>query len=243
MRKILSTLVTFVFLCGFLPQASSASYVVSPKSFLIPGQSVQGFFDSGSQVAIGRVYNYKLIALGGTLTTKQPNYKWELLNVDGQAMPDLRIDPKTGVVYGAGPTITAGSHKVWVKVTDAAKRSIKFWFLLELPQCNSAKGPLDEGYSPCPEISFTAFNTNRTGYFKPGKKGVEFNMALGAVAGVSPYRFVQSSGKLPAGLRLNPTLGIISGTPKQSGKFPIEWKLIDSNGNTSPVAGTLIINK
>lgn len=33
-------------------------------------------------------------------------------------MPDLRIDPKTGVVYGAGPTIAAGSHKVWVKVTE-----------------------------------------------------------------------------------------------------------------------------
>ena len=43
---------------------------------------------------------------------------FSLLNVDGQAMPDLRIDPKTGVVYGAGPTIAAGSHKVWVKVTE-----------------------------------------------------------------------------------------------------------------------------
>jgi hypothetical protein len=157
-------------------------------------------------------------------------------------VPDLRIDAKTGVVYGAGPTIEAGSHKVWVKVTDAAKRSIKFWFLLELRQCDSSKGPLEEGYSPCPEISFTAFNTNRTGYFKPGKKGIEFNMALSAVAGELPYRFVLSAGKLPSGLRLNSTLGVISGIPKQSGKFPIEWKLIDSKGNTSPVAGTLIIN-
>lgn len=242
MRKVLLILAALLFLCGVLPQASSASYVVSPKSFLIPGQSVQGFFDSGSQVAIGRVFNYKLVALGGTLTSKQPNYKWELLDVDGRSMPDLRIDAKTGVVYGAGPTIKAGSHKVWVKVSDATRRSIKFWFLLELPQCNSSKGPLDDGFSPCPEISFSAFNTNRTSYFKPGKKGVEFNMALGAVAGVSPYRFVQTAGKLPSGLRLNPTLGVISGTPKQSGKFPIEWKLIDSNGNSSPVAGTLVIN-
>lgn len=53
-------------------------------------------------------------------------YKWELLDVDGRSMPDLQIDAKTGVVYGAGPTIAAGSHKVRVKVTDAAKRSIKF---------------------------------------------------------------------------------------------------------------------
>jgi hypothetical protein len=75
MRKILSIFTTLVFLCGGLPQANSASYYVSPKTFLIPGQSVQGFFDSGSQVAIGRVYNYKLIALGGTLTAKQPYYK------------------------------------------------------------------------------------------------------------------------------------------------------------------------
>lgn len=59
-----------------------------------------------------RVYNTKLVAMGGTLKKKRPNYRWKLLEVEGRTLPDLRIDPITGVVYGAGPTI-APERRAW----------------------------------------------------------------------------------------------------------------------------------
>lgn len=244
MKRTLAALAGLALIAGLVaPAASGAEYTVAPDNFLVPGQSVQGYWDDGAPVASGRVYNTKLIAMGGTLTTKRPNYRWKLLEVEGRTMPDLRVDPKTGVVYGAGPTIAPGSHKVWVSVTDAKGRTIKFWFLLELRQCNSAGSPLEGNFSPCPELSFVAYNTNRTGYVRPGKKGVEYNVALNAVGGQSPYRFVLGEGALPPGLKLNSNLGIISGVPKKAGTFTVQWLIVDAVGNSSPVEATFVIRK
>jgi hypothetical protein len=243
-KRIFAAIAGLALIAGLVaPAASGADYVVAPDTFLVPGQTVQGYWDDGAPVASGRVYNTKLIAMGGTLTKKRPSYRWKLLQVEGRTMPDLRIDPKTGVVYGAGPTIAPGSHRVWVSVTDAKGRTIKFWFLLELRQCNSAGSPLEGTFSPCPELSFVAYNTNRTGYVQPGKRGTEYNVALNAVGGQSPYRFLLGEGSLPPGLRLNQNLGIISGIPKKAGTFTVQWLIVDSAGNTSPVEATFVIRK
>ena len=243
MRRVIAVLaISLSMALGALP-AGGATYVVSPNTFLVPGQSVQGYWDDGAPVALGRVYNTKLVVMGGTLTAKMPHYRWTLLRVQDRSMPDLRVNPNTGVVYGAGPTIAAGSHQVWVRVKDAAGRTITFWFLLELRQCNSSAGPFDAGFSPCPELSYSAYNTNRSGYLRPGRKGVEYNTALFVVAGQSPYRFVLGDGRLPAGMSLNPTYGILRGVPRESGKFPFTVRIVDATGASAPMEATLTINR
>lgn len=236
-------MVTLPLLGAFMSPVQAAEYVVSPNTFLVPGQSADGYRDVGGAFPIGRIYNVKLVAMGGTLTTKQPYYRWKLLNIDGIQVPELHINPTTGVFYGAGPAIEAGSHKVWATVTDAARRTIKFWFPLNLVTCNSTAGPFDAGFAPCPEVAFVPYNTNRTGYFRPGKINTEYNLALGASAGLQPYSFKLVSGSLPKGLVWSSKYGLIRGIPRQSGTFSLGWNLIDSNGESSGVEATLIIKK
>ena len=225
---------------GSIP-ATGATSVVSPRTFAVPGQAVEGYWDDGAPVAGGTVTNTKLVALGGSLTSKMPHYRWQLLKVEGRTMPDLRVNPNTGTVYGSGPTIAPGTHRVWVMVRDAVGHWFKFWFPLSIRQCNSAGSPLEGTFAPCPQVAFEEYNTNRSGYLQPGKRGVEFTVALFAVGGQQPYRFVRTNGALPKGLTLNATYGIIHGTPKQAGSFPIEWRIVDAVGNTSGAAGTIVI--
>jgi hypothetical protein len=93
-----------------------------------------------------------------------------LLSVTGASTKEIRLDPKSGVLYGSGPSITPGTHRITAKVTDAKGNYYKFFFPLDISQCNSAGNLLDGTLIPCPEIVVDNFNVNRVGYFQPGKK-------------------------------------------------------------------------
>ena len=49
---------------------------------------------------------------------------------------------------------------------------------------------------------------------------------IAAVGGCEPYTWSLSGGVLPAGLSLDPATGVISGTPTESGSFPIEVTVV-----------------
>jgi hypothetical protein len=224
--------------------ASAAPYHVNPKGLWVPGQSAIGYYDQGQSVAVGKITPFKVVVMGGSLTAKQPNYRFKLLKVEGASTKDMRIDPKTGVVYGAGPSLTPGTKKVWARVDDAKGYYYKFWFPLDISQCNSAGSILDGTLVPCPEIAVDNYNINRVGYFQPGKKGVEYNLSLAMVGGIPPYTFtIADQTKLPKGLTLNSKLGLIKGTPTQSGSFTIRWRTTTSTGAFGTSEATIKINR
>lgn len=60
--------------------------------------------------------------------------------------------------------------------------------------------------------------------------------------GTSPYTFTISSGTLPPGLMLNETTGEITGTPTQSGSYPVTVMVTDGEGMMASQGYTFTIN-
>jgi PA domain/Bacterial Ig-like domain (group 3)/Subtilase family/Putative Ig domain/Secretion system C-terminal sorting domain/PKD-like domain/HYR domain/Ig-like domain CHU_C associated len=70
--------------------------------------------------------------------------------------------------------------------------------------------------------------------------GASYNQAISATGGSGSYLFSLSSGTLPTGLTLSPT-GIISGTPTQTGSFPISVTATDAVCPGATINYTLVV--
>ncbi|MCY2964652.1 MAG: Ig domain-containing protein, partial [Planctomycetota bacterium] len=69
-----------------------------------------------------------------------------------------------------------------------------------------------------------------------------YSQVISTNGGFGPLQFSVSAGSLPAGLTLNPTSGLISGTPTASGISNFTVKVVDTNGGTDTQAYSLTIN-
>lgn len=82
-----------------------------------------------------------------------------------------------------------------------------------------------------PTITTTVLNTIT--------QGVSFTQSL-AVSGTSPFTFSLAAGSLPAGLSLNATTGVISGTPTSSGSYSFTIQANNATGSdTQAYTGTV----
>jgi hypothetical protein len=75
-----------------------------------------------------------------------------------------------------------------------------------------------------------------------GSVGVVYNQNLNASGGKTPYTWSISSGTLPAGLSLNASTGVISGTPTTNGTKSLTFKVTDANGKTASKSISITIN-
>jgi len=76
-----------------------------------------------------------------------------------------------------------------------------------------------------------------------GEAGVAYSDQLTATGGTSPYAWSVSTGNLPAGITLNPSTGLLSGTPTTAGSYSFTVKVTDSASLTAtePVTLTVIV--
>ncbi|MEU7617492.1 fibronectin type III domain-containing protein [Micromonospora rifamycinica] len=74
-----------------------------------------------------------------------------------------------------------------------------------------------------------------------GEVGVAYADQLTVTGGTSPFTWSVSTGSLPPGLTLNPTTGLLSGTPTQAGGFPFTVQVTDASTLTASKAVTLVI--
>ena len=99
-------------------------------------------------------------------------------------------------------------------------------------------------------VSFTLGNCNITvttpldiecGTCGAGKAtvGTLYSATLAATGGTGPYTYSITQGSLPPGLTLNPSTGLISGTPTSAGVFTFTSTVTDSNKNTDTVICTI----
>ncbi|MBN2001423.1 putative Ig domain-containing protein [candidate division KSB1 bacterium] len=166
---------------------------------------------AGDQVAIvttdlpdGQVLDYysaDVEATGGVAP-----YSWSI--TAGSLPAGMVLDTQTGEMYGT-PT-EDGTFNFTVQVTD-----------------NSApQGIADHTFSidihPLPALNIT------TTTLADAQSGVPYAQQLEAQGGILPYNWSITSGQLPTGLALEQSTGIISGTPTQTGAFPITVQVTDS---------------
>lgn len=145
---------------------------------------------------------------GGTLNTAYPTqtlqatggagtYSWSL---SAGALPvGLTLNPSTGGISGTPTGNVTGPVNFTVKVTDT-----------ETPTPHTATAALSITIS-APPLSVT------TTSLAVGVVGSTYSATLAATGGVSPYSWAVTTGSLPAGLTLNSSTGVISGTPTSSG--------------------------
>jgi large repetitive protein len=83
--------------------------------------------------------------------------------------------------------------------------------------------------------------TIRTLRSKPAKVGNPYQSKLATLGGVQPVKWSIVSGKLPSGLKLSPTTGTISGTPREGGSVRVTFGARDALGAKSQKTLVLLV--
>lgn len=151
----------------------------------------------------GVTYSSTLAATGGV-----PPYSWTLASGSGPLPAGLTLSG-TGVIGGT-PVGNTGSFPITVQVTDTLMNVKTADLTLEI---NAG--------------ALVIINTGLPG----GTVSVPYNATMGAAGGTPPYSW-SVVGVLPAGLSLNGSTGLISGTPTTAGTSPVQVEVQDSASHT-----------
>ncbi len=170
----------------------------------------------GAQIGVGYP-GATLASTGGTAPVT-----WSVTT--GTLPSGLSLDAATGAVTGT-PTVS-GSSAFTVTATDSGTpTALTASATLSI---TVAGNPLVFPALPEPEVS----------------EGVAFTWALEVTGGQAPYTWSvpKSGGKLPPGLTVNPSTGVISGTPTGSGLFTFTATVTDSLHQTASETYNLYVN-
>ncbi len=170
---------------------------------IAPTPPLQITTTSLSAATQGVTYSSTLAATGGV-----PPYSWTLASGSGPLPAGLTLSG-TGVIGGT-PVGNTGSFPITVQVTDTLMNTQTAPLTLEI----------DAG-------ALVIINTGLPG----GTVSVPYNAAMGAAGGTPPYSW-SVVGVLPAGLSLNGSTGLISGTPTTMGTSPVQVQVQDSASHT-----------
>jgi hypothetical protein len=132
-----------------------------------------------------------------------PSYTWAATGLP----TGLTINSSTGMI--SGTTTSSGTFPVTVTVSDSS-------------QANHQTAQANYNLTINPLLTIT------TPSLPPGTITHAYSTTVAASGGATPYAW--SATGLPAGLSINPSSGVISGTPAASGTFPVTVTVTDSGG-------------
>ncbi|MEO6803593.1 MAG: choice-of-anchor tandem repeat GloVer-containing protein [Granulicella sp.] len=152
----------------------------------------------------------KPYTIGMSATGGVTPYKW---GYSGVFPAGLAIDSTTGVISGTPKQF--GVYQVTIGAQDSSSPPQIATTTLQLT--------IDSGLS-------------LVGSLNNGVVDTAYNVTATATGGLGPYKWSLTSGKLPDGLTLNTTTGVISGTPTVVGNYAFVISVSDSEGTPATLA-------
>jgi hypothetical protein len=162
-----------------------------------------------AQAQVGAAYSQQLAATGGTAP-----YVWALAS--GSLPPGLTLSQSTGVISGA-PT-SPGTYSFGVQLSDSVSNTAQTLLSLTVIAAPLSIAPIGSAAATV---------------------GAPFSQQLTASGGIPPYTWSVIEGVLPGGLALNPSTGLISGTPTAAGSFGFAVTVTDSHLSTAAIGLTI----
>jgi len=143
-------------------------------------------------------------------------YTWS--RTSGTLPPGLTLNASTGELTGT-PT-TAGSYTFRIRVVDQPGGTVSRTFTVVVV--------------PAPVATLAP---------PAGEVGVPYTARTTVVGGVGPFTYAVTGGTLPAGLTLDPSTGVISGTPTAAtaANVTVSVQVADSADARSTAAGAFVI--
>ena len=161
---------------------------------------------------VASAYDQTVAATGGI----KP-YTWSAAGLPA----GLSIDPATGEISGM-PT-ASGTFNSTIAVSDAETLLV------------TASAQFSIVVKPAPLAITTTSLPAATG-------GAAYSATLAATGGITPYTWSVSSGSLPPGLTLNPSTGVISGTPDVAGTYDFTVTVTDAENPAMTASQPLSIS-
>jgi hypothetical protein len=186
---------------NFTVQATDRSGVSATQAFSLVVSPPTLTITTSSSLPAGTVGVSYSQTLPVTASGGTPPYTWSVIS---GAVPGLSLDPSSKLLSGT-PT-TAGPFNFTIQATDSANLTATRSLALTV---NAAS------------LSIT---TSRQ--LPDARLNQPYSQTIIATGGRPPYRWTSSG--LPAGLTINSTTGLISGTPTAAGAFGIAITVSDS---------------
>ena len=184
---------------------------------LVTDNPGDGVFTSISGTVPNRIFNIEWateLLSGGTVDFEVRLYE------DRQ-----RVDLIYGTVSFSGLEATVGIQKdTGNAFFEYSCDSPSLFNTLMVTFENNICTPGNGSCTSCPVITLSP------SVLPDGYIGVAYSQTIVASGGTAPYTFTVSNGTLPAGLNLNSSTGVISGTPTTVGSSPFTITATDNNG-------------
>ncbi len=197
----------------------------SPALYIPPNQTLMGMIINTSKGIIYDVTNETLLAYGGAPLS---GYTWSLAGISTFPM-GTTVNALTGIFHWNGGRLIAGSHKFKMTVSDGSITATgTFTFVVKTY----------DGFGPSAVFQQPAVQTIK---LSDAKAGFGYGGSLWAFGdGTLPWHWYLASGKLPPGLVIDMTRGIVRGTPMLNAvgntySFTIMVK--DNNGKVALING------
>ncbi len=198
--------------------AQDSTGVVASKPYSFTVNVRPSFAGPGSlpNWTVGEPYpTTPIVPQGGT-----PGYS-NFQIVGGSLPPGMTLDPVTGVI--SGTPLVPGPVNIQVQAQDAtgAKMTTPYSFVIASQPVIASPTSLQDWTVNQPYPTKTVVMSGGT----PGYSN-----------------FIVATGALPAGLSLNPTTGVISGTPTNTGNYTLQIQGQDSTGSKATYPYSFVIN-